>query len=98
MAGVIAQLTANARKRHKESVIDSGKSVYILPHFHQYGFRPSFDNLFIIRRSRQNQIEFYETKLLEDFHLENQVCIFLNSKLNSTLCFRKRRGQRTVSH
>jgi hypothetical protein len=76
MAGVIAQLTANARKRKKENIVDSGKSVYILPHFHQYGFRPSFENLFIMNRRRLNLKNQIETKMIEDFHLENQVFTF----------------------
>ena len=78
MAGVIAQLTANARKRCRENIIDSTKCVYILPHFHQYGFRPNFDNIFIVRRARHdiiNQIELRDTKFIEEWHHEEQVCL-----------------------
>ena len=76
MAGVIGQLTANARKRRRENVIDSSKCVYVLPYFHPHGFAPKSDNQFAIRRARYDikvQIEISDINFIQNWHFEKQV-------------------------
>ena len=80
MAGVIGQLTANARKRRREAVIDSSKCVYVLPVFHSHGYSPSNDNQFVLRRARVEeriQSEKSDIRFLENWYLEKQVIKFL---------------------
>ena len=97
MAGVIGQLTANARKRRRENVIDSSKCVYVLPYFHPHGFAPKSDNQFAIRRARyeftvqiQRNIDMYETNFIEKWHFEKQVFLHVQLMIKR-FCFQKKK-------
>ena len=53
MAGIIGQLTANARKRKDAKVIESDKCVYWLPEFEQFGFNPVLHNNYVRNKTIQ---------------------------------------------
>ena len=76
MAGIIGQLTANARKRRGTSTIVIEKCAYILPPFHSYGYSPGVDNVYVVCRAKvQIEQEFHDKNIkhLQEWFLEKQV-------------------------
>ena len=53
MAGIIGQLTANARKRKDTKPVKSDKSMYSIPEFDRNGFNPSIHNNYVRNRERR---------------------------------------------
>ena len=53
MAGIIGQLTANARKRKEAKPVKSDKSMYSIPKFDRNGFNPSIHNNYVRNRERR---------------------------------------------
>ena len=53
MAGIIGQLTANARKRKEGKPVKSDKSMYSIPEFDRNGFNPSIHNKYVRNRERR---------------------------------------------
>ena len=66
MAGIIGQLTANARKRKDTKIVASDKCMYYIPEFQSTGFNPYLHNKYLRNRARiqaeneQNQAEFLD--------------------------------------
>ena len=52
MAGIIGQLTANARKRKDTKIVPSDKCMYYIQDFHPSGFNPSLHNKYLRNRAR----------------------------------------------
>ena len=67
MAGIIGQLTANARKRKDAKTVNSDKCMYHLQEFDRHGFDPSTHNKYVRHRERmeaeidRSQSEYLET-------------------------------------
>ena len=52
MAGIIGQITANARNRKDIKIVPSDKSTYYIPDFHPSGFDPLVHNKYLRNRAR----------------------------------------------
>jgi hypothetical protein len=71
MAGIIGQLTANARKRKDAKTISSDKSTYHIPEFNPNGFNPMVHNSYVRNHARiaaqmdNNNVEYMEVCKVE---------------------------------
>ena len=76
MAGIIGQLTANARKRKDTKIVASDKCMYYIPEFHSTGFNPSLHNKYLRNRTRiQAENEQNQAEILDicDFELVGEM-------------------------
>ena len=76
MAGIIGQLTANARKRKDAKTVNSDKCMYHLQEFDRHGFDPSTHNKYVRHRQRMEaEIDRSQAEYLENCEL-GSVCFY----------------------
>ena len=66
MAGIIGQLTANARKRKERQTVRSDKSTYYIPEFDRNGFNPSLHNKFMRIRKQMDASNLQRREYMEE--------------------------------
>ena len=84
MAGLIAQLTAAARKRKQKKDIGTNKCMYSLPPFDRNGFKAEVHNEYLVEMrlwGEQQAREAAENKMITEHWTKFQVIFYYASKI-----------------
>ena len=82
MAGIIGQITANARKRKDAKNINSDKCMYHIPQFDTNGFNPMLHNSYVRNRARIQTENIINVEENIEEEKVSKLIIFVNEIFN----------------